>query len=82
MKRGREIDLNEMDGVPVSMYVAQFDDECEAWYSEANREILDNMDVLVNYEVETDAIGHLFYAVSNENGPAVVAEIYINSGKA
>ena len=74
--------MNEMDGVPVSMYVAQFDDECEAWYSEANREILDNMDVLVNYEVETDAIGHLFYAVSNENGPAVVAEIYINSGKA
>ena len=59
-KKGREIDLTKVQNIPVSLYTAQFDEVCEGWYADQAKEDLD--EVLVNFEVETDPIGHLFYA--------------------
>ena len=64
--------MTKIKSIPVSLYTAQFDETCEGWYADQAKEDLD--DVLVNFEVETDPIGHLFYATSNKRGTQISNE--------
>ena len=58
--------------MPVSLYTAQFDEICEGWYAEFQKEALD--DVLVNFEVDTNPLGHDIFAFSNKQSTEIANE--------
>jgi len=73
------IDLAKIK-IPVSFYVAQFDEVCPAITAEKTKTQIG--DALLNYKVYTDTRGHTFFAQSNMYATDVLAEFSIESGEA
>lgn len=77
---GKEIDTRRIRVAPVSMYVNQFDEKCEAAYARLNADRMDA--VLDQYKVSSSTRGHVFFLVTNFFKKEIAAEITIEEGEA
>ena len=70
------IDLSTIKKVPVSFYVAQFDEVCEAAYA---RDLHEGpmKEAIVNYQVITDNRGHLYFTKTNNYTGKLLADMEI-----